>query len=156
MDTAHKFSITGITSATGTQTLSLEVVDSRAVHNHPELPVQAANVATTLHLLCQVLLERPRVRSTSERREQLRDSLIGGEASRNAGVLARDPHFWDFLQQINLMAYEGEVDTRRARHFINRVCGVNGRYDFEHSSDAALRYFTLIEQPFLDWLLAAD
>jgi hypothetical protein len=155
MDTAHKFSITGITSATGTQALTLEVVDSRTVDDHPELPVEAAN-NTALRLLCQVLLERPRVRSNSERRRQLRDSLIGGEASRNAGVLARDPHFWDFLQQINLMAYEGEVDTRRSRHFINRVCGVNGRYDFEHSSDAALRYFTLIEQPFLDWLLAAD
>ena len=107
-------------------------------------------------LLCLVALERPRIRSTTQRRWRLRDRLNGGDASRNAGILARDPHFWDYLQQINLMAYEDEIDTDRARQFINRACRVSGRHEFERSSDAALRFFSLIEEPFLAWLLATD
>lgn len=150
MATARKVDNTGTTLITDLHTLSMQVIDPGA-----ETGTAAAS-GQALRLSCQVALERPRIRSTPDRRKRLSDSLIGGDASHNAGMLARDPHFWDFLQQINLMAYEGEIDTRRARHFINRVCGVNGRYDFEHSCDAALRYFTLIEQPFLDWLLAED
>jgi hypothetical protein len=150
MATARKLDSTGATLITERHTVSMQVIDP-----HAKTGTAAAD-GQLLHLCCQVALERPRIRSTPDRRKRLRDSLIGGDASRNAGMLARDPHFWDFLQQINFMAYEGEIDTRRARHFINRVCGVNGRYDFEHCCDAAMRYFTRIEQPFLDWLLAED
>jgi hypothetical protein len=151
MDSASELDATAATTVAEEQTLSMKVIETAAAANQPDDPDHPS-----LQLSCQIPLQRPRIRSTPDRRKRLSDSLISGDASHNAGTLARDPHFWDFLQQINLMAYEGEIDTRRARHFINRVCGVNGRYDFEHCCDAALRYFTLIEQPFLDWLLAED
>ena len=138
----------------GEHTVSLQVIDAG------ELASPAADgpgAAGNPHcLLCLVALERPRIRSTTHRRWRLRDRLSGGDASRNASILARDPHFWDYLQQINLMAYEDEIDTDRARQFINRACRVSGRHEFEHCNDAALRFFTLIEEPFLAWLLAAD
>jgi hypothetical protein len=107
-------------------------------------------------LVYLVALERPRIRSNLARRLRLRDSLAGGNASGNASILARDAHFWDYLQQINLMAYDAEIGSGRARQFINRVCGVSGRYDLERNPNAALRFFTLVEEPFLDWLLSAD
>ena len=106
-------------------------------------------------LLYLLPLENPRIRSTQARRLRLKDNLAGGSASRNAGILARDPHFWDYLQQINLTAYDAEIDTRRARHFINRVCSVGGRHALDRDRDAAQRFFNLIEQPFLEWLLTA-
>jgi len=115
-----------------------------------------AGSAGTHCLLCVIAMEPPRIRSNLARRLRLRESLAGGSASHNASTLARDPHFWDYLQQINLMAYDAEIGSRRARQFINRACGVSGRYDLERCPDAALRFFTLVEEPFLDWLLAAD
>jgi hypothetical protein len=107
-------------------------------------------------LLYLVPLGRPKLRSTRARRLRLKDSLAGGVPSRNAGILAKDPHFWDFLQQINLSAYDAEIDARRARHFINRMCSVSGRYELDRHSHARQRFFSLIEQPFLDWLLAEE
>ena len=107
-------------------------------------------------LLYLLPLQRPGIRSTLARRLRLKDSLAGGKASRNAGLLARDPHFWDYLQQINLTAYDAEIDTRRARHFINRLCGVCSRHDLDRSGTSTQRFFRLIEQPFLDWLFVAD
>lgn len=103
-----------------------------------------------------VALQPPHRGSSPERRLRLRNNLSGGDASTNAGILARDPHFWYYLHQINLIAYEDEIDTRRARQFINRACGVSGRHEFEHCADAALRFFTVIEEPFLDWLLGDE
>jgi len=153
--TVRQLPSTGASAVAGEQTVTLQVVDGNIPANWPGERPPAAN-GQMLRLFSLVTLQRPRIRSTADRRKRLSHSLADGDASRNAGILARDPHFWDFLQQINLMAYEGEIDTRRARHFINRACGVNGRYDFEHCPDAALCYFSLIEEPFLDWLLAED
>ncbi len=107
-------------------------------------------------LLHLVALTRPKIRSTHARRLRLKDSLAGGNASRNACILSRDPHFWDYLQQINLTAYDAEIDARRAKYFINRVCAVNGRYELDRHNDSAQRFFSLIERPFLEWLRAAD
>lgn len=138
----------------GEHTLSLQVIEAGELASRP---ANRSDAADNPHcLLCLVTLERPRIRSTMQRRCRLRDRLGGGDASRNAGILARDPHFWDYLQQINLMAYEDEIDTDRARQFINRACGISGRHEFERCTDAALRFFTLIEEPFLAWLQAAD
>lgn len=120
---------------------------------------KAANSALEHHSRCLLYLlplGNPSLRSTHARRLRLKDSLAGGKASRNAGILARDPHFWDYLQQINLTAYEAEIDTRRARHFINRLCRVGGRHELDRNGEAARCFFTLIEQPFLDWLFLAD
>jgi hypothetical protein len=140
--------------ATRDSAVSLRMVSSDALAHWADAPaITAANAQCLLYL---VALERPRIRSNRARRLRLRDSLAGGDASRNASILARDPHFWDYLQQINLMAYEAEIGTRRARHFINRACGVSGRYELERCPDAALRFFALVEEPFLEWLLATD
>jgi len=138
----------------GEHTLSLQVIGAGELAS--PTPVAPSAAGNPHCLLCLVALERPRVRSTTHRRWRLRDRLSGGDARRNASILARDPHFWDYLQQINLMAYEDEIDTDRARQFINRACRVSGRHEFERCSDAALRFFTLIEEPFLAWLLASD
>ena len=105
-------------------------------------------------LVYVVTLRRPTVRSTPERRLHLRDSLLGGSASHNAAILAKDPHFWDYLQQISLTSYEAEIDARRARHFINRVCGVSGRHALDHETGIAQRFYSFVQQPFLDWLLS--
>ena len=80
--------------------------------------------------------------------------LLGGSASHNAAILAKDPHFWDYLQQINLTSYDAEIDARRARHFINQVCGVSGRHALDHETGIAQRFYTFVQQPFLDWLLS--
>jgi hypothetical protein len=106
------------------------------------------------HLVYIVPLQPPKVRSTPERRLHLRESLVDGSASHNAAILAKDPHFWDYLQQINLTSYDGEIDTRRARHFINQVCGVSGRHALDHESEIRQRFYTFVQQPFLDWLLS--
>lgn len=137
----------------GDSTVTLRIMDSNAL---PHWTGPAANTQNNPHcLLYLVALDRPRIRSNQARRLRLKDSLAGGVASHNAGILARDPHFWDYLQQINLTAYDAEIDARRSRHFINRVCAVSGRYQLD-VENAAQRFFTLIEQPFLDWLQAAD
>jgi hypothetical protein len=132
----------------------------RIIHEHTQ-PTRTQSIVSsalshTHRLLYLVPLGQPRVRSTQARRLRLKDSLAGGMPSRNAGILAKDPHFWDFLQQINLSAYDAEIDARRARHFINRVCSVSGRYELDRKSHARQRFFSLIEQPFLDWLLAEE
>jgi hypothetical protein len=105
-------------------------------------------------LLYVVHLKPPKVRSTPERRLQLRDTLAAGPASQSAAVLAKEPHFWDYLQQINLTAYDAEIDARRARHFINRICGVAGRHQLDRDAAVAQRFFSFVQQPFLLWLLA--
>jgi hypothetical protein len=140
--------------ATRDSAVSLRLVNSDALTLWEGAP--AISTANPHCLLYLVALERPRIRSNRARRLRLRDSLAGGDASRNASILARDPHFWDYLQQINLMAYDAEIGSRRARQFINRACGVNGRYELERCPDAAMRFFTLVEEPFLGWLLAID
>lgn len=134
--------------------VTLRMVNGDSLANWACIP---ENTAENPHcLLYLVALERPAIRSSLARRLRLKDSLAGGDACRNAGILARDPHFWDYLQQINLTAYDAEIDAGRARHFINRVCAVRSRYDLERRFEAAQRFFTLIEQPFLAWLQAAD
>ena len=106
--------------------------------------------------LCYLLLlETPKVRSTPTRRLRLKESLYGGAASHNAGILAKDPQFWDYLQQVNLIAFDGEIDARRARHFITRVCGVTGRHALDRDPHAGQRFFRYVEKPFLAWLFAA-
>ena len=105
-------------------------------------------------LVYVVTLRRSTVRSTPERRLHLRDSLLGGSASHNAAILAKDPHFWDYLQQISLTSYEAEIDARRARYFINQVCGVSGRHALDHETGIAQRFYTFVQQPFMDWLLS--
>ena len=136
-------------------TITLRVVDRRTV---PYLCRSGpGTVEDNPHcLLHLVALSCPKIRSTQARRLRLKDSLAGGSASGNACILSKDPHFWDYLQQINLTAYDAEIDARRARHFINRVCAVSGRYELDHHTDAAQRFFNLIERPFLEWLRAAD
>lgn len=136
-------------------TITLRVVDRRTLPYlcRSGLGIMDDSNHCLLHL---VALTRPKIRSTQARRLRLKDGLAGGSASRNACILSRDPHFWDYLQQINLTAYDAEIDARRARHFINRVCAVNGRHELDHHNDAAQRFFNLIERPFLEWLRAAD
>jgi hypothetical protein len=117
----------------------------------------AANNEQNAHcLLYLVALGPPKILSTRARRLRLKNSLDGRKASLNASILARDAHFWDYLQQINLTAYDAEIDACRARHFINRVCGVNSRLDLDRYEAVSQRFYNLIERPFLDWLLAGD
>ena len=147
------------TAATGPEyagdSVTLRVVNTTMLSDwvRPTGPPPVANNHCLLYL---VPLQGPRIRSTLARRLRLRDSLAGGNASHNAGTLAKDPHFWDYLQQINLTAYDAEIGARRARYFINRVCGVNSRYELDRHAEAEQRFFSLIEQPFLDWLCAGD
>ncbi|MGD2076341.1 MAG: hypothetical protein PVG38_15690 [Gammaproteobacteria bacterium] len=118
----------------------------------PDAPQARSEARCLLYVVVQ--LQPPKVRSTPERRLHLRDTLAAGTASHNAAVLAKEPHFWDYLQQINLTAYDAEIDARRARHFINRICGVSGRHQLNREPATAQRFFTLVQQPFLLWLLA--
>ncbi|HED18038.1 MAG TPA: hypothetical protein ENI74_00855 [Gammaproteobacteria bacterium] len=136
-------------------TITLRVVDRRTV---PYLCRSEPGTTNDNHhcLLHLVELTSPKIRSTRARRLRLKDNLSGGSANRNARILSRDLHFWDYLQQINLTAYDAEIDARRARHFINRVCAVSGRHKLDHDTGAAQRFFKLIERPFLEWLRAAD
>jgi hypothetical protein len=142
-----------IKDTVATTSLSLRVLSMDA---DPGLcsPGQAAGVGRHYCLVYLVPLERPKINSTLARRVRLRDSLAGNNPSRNADILARDPHFWDYLQQFNLTAYDTEIDARRSRHFINRACCIGGRHELDRDPAAGQRFFTLIEQPFLDWLFA--
>jgi hypothetical protein len=137
------------------QDVTLKVIDKSTLPHWSRAQPEASTRQGHC-LLYLVPLQSARDRSSQARRLRLKDSLAGGDAGRNAVILARDPHFWDYLQQINLVAYEHEIDTRRARHFINRVCGINGRLELNRSSHCAERFFTLIERPFLEWLFAGD
>lgn len=110
----------------------------------------------TPSLLSLIPLKRPGIPVSEAQKLRIKDGLAGGSARINAGLLARNPLFWDYLQQISLSAYDREIDSRRARMFINRVCDVNGRYDLERNEVAVQRFFSLIEAPFLEWLLTAD
>jgi hypothetical protein len=128
--------------------VTLRVIDSRTPSALP--------VVEGRWVLYLVPLPGTRNPSSRARRLRLRDSLIDGEAGRNAVILARDPFFWEYLQQINPMAYDQEIDGRRARHFINRVCGISGRHELGRDALCAQRFFSIIEEPFLEWLLAGD
>jgi len=146
--------MTGTHGAVQTDSLTLRVIDGSTLHAAGSArPTQYGGN----HFLLSVLpLESARTRSTLARRLRLKDSLAGGAASRKAGILAKDPHFWNYLHQINLAAYDAEIDARRARHFINRACNVCGRHELDRQTGAAQRFFTLIEQPFLTWLFAGE
>jgi hypothetical protein len=137
-------------SGDGEPTVSLQLIENS---NASTTVTEQGSPDQRPQRVYMVTLQPPRNGSGTDRRLRLRHNLSGGDASANASILARDPHFWEYLHQINLMAYDDEIDTRRSRHFINRACGVSGRHEFEHCPDAALRYFALIEEPFLDWLL---
>lgn len=103
--------------------------------------------------LCYLLpVAAPGVRLTPTQRLRLKEDLSGGAASHNANILAKDPQFWNYLQEINLIAFEDEIDARRARQFINRVCGVTGRHALDRDPCAGQRFFRLVERPFLAWL----
>jgi len=126
----------------------------------PGLQLLTAPAVVTGHacpqpLIYQLPLDGPGIRTSQARRRRLIDSLGGGNATQNADVLARDPHFWDYLQQVNPIAYDAEIDTRRARHFINRGCSIRSRHDLERSPSAAQRFKMCVERPFLAWLNAA-
>lgn len=125
-----------------TRQITLRLVEPGDTQQEPPAPC----------LLSMIPLRRPTIRSSPTHKLRLKDSLAGGSARINAGIIARDPHFWDYLQQISLAAYDAEIDTRRARMFINRVCDVSGRYDLDRNETAVQRFFALIEQPFLEWL----
>jgi hypothetical protein len=149
---AQHILLEGASQPPGTDTPSLYLIDGAADCPGGTVPLQGPQNA---HCLVYVVpLKRPKVRSTPERRLHLRDSLVGGSASHNAAVLAKDPHFWDYLQQINLTSYEAEIDAARARHFINQVCGVSGRHALDHDPGIVQRFYTFVQQPFLDWLLS--
>ena len=146
-------------SATNRRTCSADTnVTLRIVTEHRADPGAGdkgvRHSATNKCLLYLVPLAENAQRYSLRRRLRLRDSLAGGSARRNAGILARDPGFWDYLQLISLTAFDEEIDTRRARHFINRICGVQGRHELERVETAAERFFHLIEKPFLEWLFA--
>jgi hypothetical protein len=149
---AQRISLEGASQPPATDTPSLYLIDGASDCLDRSVPQQGPQNAHCLVYL--VPLKRSKVRSTPERRLHLRDSLVGGSASHNAAVLAKDPHFWDYLQQINLTSYEAEIDAGRARHFINQVCGVSGRHALDHEPGIAQRYYTFVQQPFLDWLLS--
>jgi len=136
-------------------TITLRVVDRRTVPYlcRSGLGIAESNNHCLLHL---VALTSPKIHSTHARRLRLKDRLAAGSANRNAHILSKDPHFWDYLQQINLTAYDAEIDSRRARHFINRVCAVSSRHELDHENGATQRFFNLIERPFLEWLRATD
>ncbi len=121
-------------------------------HANPQVTLRIIEPDTAPCLLSMIPLQQPKFRSTAHRKLRLKDSLAGGCARQNAGIIAKDPHFWDYLQQISLAAYDSEIDARRARLFINRVCDVDGRYDLDRNPVAVKRFFALIEQPFLEWL----
>jgi len=157
-----EIAVNTLDNGTGTQpatthddhSVTLKVLESGAL---PGWTGNTANSEQNAHcLLYLVALNPPKIRSSQARRLRLKDSLAGKQASFNAGTLARDPHFWDYLQQINLTAYDAEIDARRARHFINRVCGVNSRLDLDRYEAISQRFYNLIERPFLDWLLASN
>ena len=131
--------------------LSLQVIDGKSL-NGWTLPQSTSRGHRGSCLVCIVSLGDPKIRSTLARKARLKDSLEAGSASQNAAILAKDAHFWDYLQQINLTAYDAEIDASRARLFINRVCGVQGRRDLDRDPLTSQRFFTLIQQPFLNWL----
>jgi len=135
--------------------LSLRVVDT-GPDQGLRISGQELGAGRQQCLVALVPLERPKINSTLPRRLRLKDSLAGNSPSRNAAILAKDPHFWDYLQQFNLIAYDAEIDARRSRHFINRVCRVGGRHELDREKAAGRYFFMLIEQPFLDWLFAYD
>ena len=140
------------TAVTGSDVTLRIVTEHRAAHaGNDQVVVYGVEKKC---LLCLVPLDQKPQRYPLGRRLRLKDSLAGGSARRNAGILARDPGFWDYLQLISLTAFEEEIDTRRARHFINRICGVRGRHELERIDTAAERFFRLIEMPFLEWLFA--
>jgi len=146
--------ISGTRGAAQTDSLTLRVIDGSKLQ-----AVGSAGPAKygENHFLLSVLpLESATTGSTLARRLRLKDSLAGGAASRKAGILAKDPHFWNYLHQINLAAYDAEIDARRARHFINRACNVCGRHELDREAGAAQRFFRLVEQPFLTWLFAGE
>ena len=117
------------------QRITLKLLNNGAM---PDWAGSAANSEAKAHcLLYLVPLTSPKIRSSQTRRLRLQDSLAGGRASCNAGLLARDPHFWDYLQQIN------------------RACVVNSRYDLDRDETTSQCFYNLIEQPFLDWLSAS-
>ena len=149
---AQRVSLDGGSEPPATDTPSLYLVDEASDCVGGTTPLQGSQNHKCLVYV--VPLKRPKVRSTPERRLHLRDSLVGGSASHNAAALAKDPHFWDYLQQINLTSYDAEIDARRARHFINQVCGVSGRHALDHEPGVAQRFYTFVQQPFLDWLLS--
>jgi hypothetical protein len=136
-------------------TVTLHVIDRRTLPAWTQ-SIVSSDPANSHCLLYLLPLGCPGIHSTRARRLRLKDSLAGGRPSHNAGILAKDPHFWDFLQQINLSAYDAEIDARRARHFINRVCNVAGRHELDRIRLARERFFSLVEQPFLDWLFAGE
>ena len=151
MDLPEKISFAAPEPVSEDTSLTLQVIDGKSLKGWTP-PESASENRSGSCLVCVVALENPRIRSSLARKIRLKDSLASGSASHNAGILAKDAHFWDSLQQITLTAYDAEIDSSRARLFINRACGVEGRHHLDRDAATSQRFFTLIQQPFLNWL----
>jgi hypothetical protein len=86
------------------------------------------------------------------RRSRLENTLKIEPLSRNALTLARDPDFWRYLEQIDLAAFDGEIDEVHAKQYIYRTCAVTSPHMLDRDSAAARLYRSLVIRPFLVWL----
>jgi len=72
--------------------------------------------------------------------------------STRAKVLSREPAFWTYLEQVDIVLASTETCENRAKQYIMRSCEIESRWELEQSQAAAQRYYQLVQTPFLAWL----
>ncbi|MFQ5935419.1 MAG: hypothetical protein ACE5LB_03315 [Acidiferrobacterales bacterium] len=106
----------------------------------------------THYLLHLLKMDESRQSIDPVRRRRLEEALKREPLSRNALTLSRDPDFWRYLEHIDLVAMDREIDEVHAKRYIYRTCTVASAHQLDRDTGAARLYRTLIIRPFLAWL----
>jgi len=93
-----------------------------------------------------VMQERPKESAVAKPAKQERDKVPGIVSS--AGILCRDPDFWDYLKDQGELLEKNESNAVEVLH---RMVGINSRLELVNNPDKELAYDTIVRE-FREWL----
>ena len=94
----------------------------------------------------QPMAERPKESTVAKLAKQERDKVPGIVSS--AGILCRDPDFWDYLKDQGELLEKNESNAVEVLH---RMVGINSRLELVNNPDKELAYDTIVRE-FREWL----
>ena len=92
------------------------------------------------------MTERPKESTVAKLAKQERDKVPGIVSS--AGILCRDPDFWDYLKDQGELLEKNESNAVEVLH---RMVGINSRLELVNNPDKELAYDTIVRE-FREWL----
>ncbi len=108
----------------------------------------------TRYIVMMIEVQDDETPVNQQRRQAMEEGMKGGVLSRHAGALCNDANFVRFLNEHHGANVPWDKDT--AKMFIYRVCRIRSRRELDHNEEAAQRYKSFVQAPFLDYLREND